>query len=209
MTYNMSNTIASIGVFIDGGYYSKINEALEEQFSQNIVVDKLFKYIRTKIAELSGETECNCIITQSHYYRGRYRAQDAAHKNILFAERRFEDNLIENDVIFHYKHLREVQRNDETTVIEKGIDVWFALDAFQLSLIHNFDYVVLITGDADHEMLVNKLQTIKSRVILLTWNLGPQSSTSRLLREEAWKHIELREECKDNEELRNSLCRKV
>ncbi len=205
----MNNTIASIGVFIDGGYYSKINDALEEQFSQNIAVDKLFKYIRTKIAEISGTSESNCIITQSHFYRGRYRAKDAAHKNLLYAERRFEDNLIENDVIFHYKHLREIERNDETTVVEKGIDVWFALDAFQLSLIHNFDYVVLITGDADHEMLVKKLQTIKSRVILLTWNLGPQSSTSRLLREEAWKHIELREECNVDETLRNNLCRTI
>ena len=190
-----NNTIASIGVFIDGGYYAKINEALHEQYSQNIVLEKLFKYIRNKISELSGEPYCNCIITQSHYYRGRYRAQDAANKNILYPERRFEDNLIENDVVFHYKHLREMKRDDETTVVEKGIDVWFALDAFQLSLIHDFDYVVLITGDADHEMLVKKLQTIKCGVVLLTWNLGPQSSTSRLLREEVWKHIELREEC--------------
>lgn len=85
----MNNTIASIGVFIDGGYYSKINDALEEQFSQNIAVDKLFKYIRTKIAEISGTSDSNCIITQSHFYRGRYRAKDAAHKNLLFAERRF------------------------------------------------------------------------------------------------------------------------
>ena len=204
-----NNNIASIGVFIDGGYYAKINEALQEQFSQNIVVEKLFKYIRYKISELSGEPDSNCIITQSHYYRGRYRAQDALAKNLLFAERRFEDNLIENDVVFHYKHLREMKRDNETTVVEKGIDVWFALDAFQLSLIHNFDYVILITGDADHEMLVKKLQTIKCKVILLTWNLGPQSSTSRLLREEVWKHIELREECLLDTELRNTICRTI
>lgn len=204
-----NNSIASIGIFIDGGYYAKINEALHEQSSQNIVVEKLFKYIRYKISETSGKDENDCIITQSHYYRGRFRAQDAANKNILYPERRFEDNLIENDVIFHYKHLREIKRDNETTVIEKGVDVWFALDAFQLSLIHNLDYVVLITGDADHEMLIKKLQTIKCRVILLTWNLSPQSSTSRLLREEAWKHIELREECEIDNQLRNNLCRKV
>ena len=48
-----NNAIASIGVFIDGGYYAKINDALHEQYSQNIVLEKLFKYIRNKISELS------------------------------------------------------------------------------------------------------------------------------------------------------------
>ena len=45
-------------------------------------------------------------ITEAHYYRGRFRASDANKRNLLMKERQFEDSLIENDIIFHYKHLR-------------------------------------------------------------------------------------------------------
>lgn len=72
---------------------------------------------------------------------------------MLFSERKFEDSLIENNVIFHYKHLREMQKDGDITVVEKGIDVWFALEVYELSVFREFDYVVLITGDVDHEML--------------------------------------------------------
>jgi uncharacterized LabA/DUF88 family protein len=92
---------------------------------------------------------------------------------------------------FHYNHLREIEKNGKTTVIEKGVDVWFALEAYEIALYREFDYVVLITGDADHEMLIRKLKAIKTKPILLTWNLTQQNSTSRLLSDEAFEHIEI------------------
>ena len=36
----------SIGIFIDGGYFSKINEALSDQLSLNIKIKSLFDFIR-------------------------------------------------------------------------------------------------------------------------------------------------------------------
>lgn len=196
----------SIGVFIDGGYYAKINESLDDLFAMNIHLGALLKFIRNKIAETHGIDLNDCYITESHYFRGRYRVHDANNKHLLYSERKFEDSLIENDVIFHYKHLREVNKLGNTTVIEKGIDVWFALEAYELAVFRNFDFVVLITGDADHEMLVKKLKSLKIHVVLLTWDLSKQSSTSYLLSEEACTHIELNEQIKDNKELLTSLC---
>ncbi len=183
----------SIGLFIDGGYFAKINEALESKYASGINVEALLNFIREKISVMSGTGIQNCQIIESHYFRGRYKAQDASAKNLLLSERTFEDSLIENDVIFHYKHLREIQKEDYISVIEKGVDVWFALEAYELSLFREFDYVVLITGDADHEMLVRKLKALKINVILLTWNVSTNrtTSTSRLLREEAATNIEL------------------
>ena len=35
----------SIGIFIDGGYFSKINEALSDQLSLNIKIKSLFDFI--------------------------------------------------------------------------------------------------------------------------------------------------------------------
>ena len=187
----MNNDIISIGLFIDGGYYAKVNQALEETLQSRINVAALFSFIKEKVAQLEQDKEKNCLITESHFYRGRYKAYDAQKKNLLYSERRFEDSLIENDVVFHYKHLREIEKDGKTTVIEKGVDVWFALEAYEIALYREFDYVVLITGDADHEMLIRKLKAIKTKPVLLTWNLTQQNSTSRLLSDEAFEHIEI------------------
>ena len=208
----MNDSYKSIGLFIDGGYYAKINEALEESGSFNIKMTDLMLFVREQIAALEPKTALrDCQITECHYFRGRYRVNVANSKHLLFEERKFEDALIENDVIFHYKHLREIQKSGEVTVIEKGVDVWFALEAYELSLIRRFDYVVLITGDADHEMLVRKLKALKINVILLTWDVlaNKSTSTAKLLRDEACIHIEINKLVEINPDLLNHLCQKV
>ena len=100
-----------------------------------------------------------------------------------------------------------MEKEDGLTVIEKGIDVWFALETYELAMIRKFDFVILITGDADHEMLVRKLNALKTKVILLTWNVGPQASTSKLLKEEAGWHLELTNECSADKSTINKICR--
>lgn len=201
----------SIGLFIDGGYYAKINEALEEKLSLNINVGRLMTFIREKISEIGNDEVSDCHITESHYFRGRYRVNDANSKHLLYSERKFEDSLIENDVIFHYKHLKEVQKGSNVTVIEKGVDVWFALEAYELATIRKFDYVVLITGDADHEMLVKKLKALKIHTVLLTWDVSDNDSTAtaRLLKDEACSHIEINKLVSSDKELLKSLCKVV
>lgn len=203
----MKNKIISIGLFIDGGYYAKIDEALRNQMSMQLRVGALMDYIRSMVAEECEADLRQCQITEGHYFRGRYRAGDANGKHILLTERYFEDSLIENDIIFHYKHLREVRNGGSVTVIEKGVDVWFALETYELTQYRRFDYVVLITGDADHEMLAKKLKALKVNVVLLTWNLGPQSSTSPFLRDEVCRHIDLGNECVADRNLLTTLCK--
>ncbi len=207
----MNNTFQSIGLFIDGGYYAKVNEALKDNLSLNINMTKLIEYIREKVSEYSGSTLSDCHVSESHYFRGRYRVNDANSKHLLFGERKFEDALIENDVIFHYKHLREIQKDGAVTVIEKGVDVWFALEAYELATFRDFDYIVLITGDADHEMLLRKLKALKTRTILLTWDVNSSNATStaRLLREEAYVHLELSKQVAEDKNLLNRICKKV
>lgn len=183
----------SIGVFIDGGYYAKVNRSLKKTENSIIGVRSLFGFITERLADAEHVNPRDCQITEAHYFRGRFRVKEAYDKHLLYNERKFEDTLIENDVVFHYKHLREVERNGQTEVIEKGVDVWFALEAFELATFRKFDYVVLITGDADHEMLVRKLKALKTKVVLLTWNLTDSESTSQLLKEEAGHHWELSE----------------
>ena len=176
----------SVGVFIDGGYYAKINEGFAG--SREVNLKGLLDYICKRISKEENIERKRIYVTESHYYRGRYRASDAKSRNLLYDERKFEDMLIENDVIFHYKHLRTDPRGG---VIEKGVDTWFALDTYELTLYREFDYVVLISGDADHEMLARKLKSLKTHVILLTWDPANTASTSRFLREEVCSHFDM------------------
>lgn len=185
------NEIKSAGVFIDGGYYAKVDAALKKEMSKSISLKGLLDFVTEYICKMDNLRKDKLSITESHYYRGRYRVNDASSKHLLFEERKFEDTLIENDVIFHYKHLREVNDHGRTTVIEKGIDTWFALDTYEMAQYRDFDYTVLISGDADHEMLARKLRAIKTHVILLTWDPDNSGSTSRFLREEVCTHIDL------------------
>ena len=176
----------SIGVFIDGGYFAKINEGFGG--TRKVQLKGLLDYICKMISVNHDIDRERLYITECHYYRGRYRANDAKARNLLFEERRFEDMLIENDVIFHYKHLRT---NPEGGVIEKGVDTWFALDTYEMTLFREFDFVVLISGDADHEMLARKLKALKTHVILLTWDPADTASTSRFLKEEVCEHMDM------------------
>ena len=199
----------SIGVFIDGGYYAKINRALKAQERSIIRVRALFDFISSTIAYAEDIHVSDCQITEAHYFRGRFRVEEAYDKHLLYNERKFEDTLIENDVIFHYKHLREIDRDGQTEVVEKGVDVWFALEAYELATFRKFDYVVLITGDADHEMLVRKLKALKIKTVLLTWNLTDVDATSPLLRDEAGQHWELSAITEENPQLKRMLLYKL
>lgn len=200
----------SIGVFIDGGYYAKMNRALKKEAGAIIRVRSLFEFVTERLAVKEEVDPSDCQITEAHYFRGRFRVREAYDKHLLYNERRFEDSLIENDVVFHYKHLREVERPDgQIEVIEKGIDVWFALEAYELATFRKFDYVVLITGDADHEMLVRKLKALKTKVVLLTWSIGEMEATSPLLKEEAGHHWELDNFMRQDPSLKRRLLMRV
>ena len=196
----MNTDNRSIGVFIDGGYYAKINEGFAGTRSVNL--KGLLSFICKRISQEENIDRKRLYITECHYYRGRYRAEDARTRNLLLDERKFEDMLIENDVIFHYKHLRTAPGGG---VIEKGIDTWFALDTYEMTLFREFDYVVLISGDADHEMLARKLKALKTHVILLTWDPADTASTSRFLKEEVCTHIDMNKLVEEDKELLKTL----
>lgn len=192
----------SIGVFIDGGYYAKINEGLARTNKGEVNLKNLMKVIPELIGKEYGIDRKILHVTEAHYYRGRFRAKDAEKRNLLLEEREFEDVLIENDVLCHYKHLREAPGGG---IIEKGIDTWFALDTYELTLYRNLNYVVLISGDADHEMLARKLKALKTHVLLLTWDPAHTGSTSRFLSEEVCTHIDIGKLLTDSKELYDRL----
>ena len=64
----------------------------------------------------------------------------------------------------------------------------------------------LITGDADHEMLIKKLKALKIETILLTWDVEENSSTSGLLKDEACIHLEISKLLAEDRNLLKRLC---
>ena len=194
--------IASIGLSIDGGYYCKINEGLKP-LGYRLNLRKLTDYIRGCIAEKFGLEVSQCLVTESHFFRGRFRMPDAKKKGHLEGGWAFEDSLIENDVVFHYKHIKEMK---DGSIKEKGIDVWFALETYELATYRDFDFVVLITGDADHEMLARKIKTLKKQVVLVTWNMAEKDSTSPALKDEVTMHIDLDNIAKEDSSLLGRIC---
>lgn len=172
--------IYSIGLFIDGNYCWLIDKGLKGD-SRRVNFKGLIKFIQKSIAEKYELDPSSCVVTETHYFRGRYKAYDAKAHNLLYDDRKYEDRLIENDVVLHYKHVYDLP---DGTVHEKGIDVWFALETLELAMFRDFDFVVMITGDADYEMLARKLKSLKIPAILLSWHYDEQDPTAKALKEE-------------------------
>lgn len=183
----MANSkIHSIGLFIDGNYFVLLDNGLGNASRVNI--KGLIKFIQKSIADKYELDPASCVVTETHFFRGRFKSFDANKKGLLLKDRKFEDRLIENDVILHYKHVYELP---DGTPHEKGIDVWYALETYELALYRDFDFIVMITGDADYEMLARKIKSLKKPAILLSWHCDAQDPTSRALKEEISYYIDV------------------
>lgn len=74
----------SIGVFIDGGYYAKVNRALKKMENSIIRVRSLFDFIMERLAGQEHVNPQDCQITEAHYFRGRFRVKEAYDKHLLY-----------------------------------------------------------------------------------------------------------------------------
>jgi len=70
-------------------------------------------------------------------------------------------------IVSHYYPMNESVSPPE----EKGIDVWLALEAYDLAVHKRFDVLVLVAGDQDFVPLIRKVNGIGTRVMLLTDDL--------------------------------------
>ena len=162
-------SLTKIGVFYDGNYFLHISNYYNYNHNKKsrISISGLHQFIRHKIAESEGTDKSLCQIVDAHYFRGRLSAQDASQKgNLLYYDRVFDDILMSEGVITHYLPVRTFFG----TKNEKGIDLWLALEAFELAFYKQFDVLVLIASDGDYVPLVRKLNTLGTRVMVLSWD---------------------------------------
>ncbi|MFK8105079.1 MAG: NYN domain-containing protein [Saprospiraceae bacterium] len=162
------NKLLKIGVFYDGNYFLHVSNYYnyEHERRARLSVAGLHGFIRQTIAREEGIDKNLCQVVDAHYFRGRLRALEAKQTNKLYPDRIFDDILMSEGVITHYLPVRK--RNGKLE--EKGIDVWLALEAFELSIYKRFDVVVLIAADGDYVSLIRKLNSLGTRVMILSWD---------------------------------------
>ena len=163
-----------IGVFYDGNYFLHVSNYYNYSHERRsrIAISGLHQFIRNQIAQEENVDVRLCQIVDAHYFRGRLNAHEASQRNNqLFYDRLFDDILMSENVVTHYLPVKSYQGSRH----EKGIDVWLALEAYELALYKKFDVTVLITADGDYVSLVRKLNTLGTRVMVLSWDFEYQN----------------------------------
>jgi cold shock CspA family protein/uncharacterized LabA/DUF88 family protein len=187
MTGNQPNLLR-IGIFYDGQYFFHVSSYYKYQHSKKtrISIEGLHDFIRHHVAQECDIEPRLCQIVDAHYFRGRFSAkdvrrlsqdtisenpsEDADYKLIgekLLNDRIFEDILMSANVTLHSMLLKTKPTGEKQ---EKGVDVWLALEAFEQAIYKKFDIIVLIACDGDYVPLVRKLNTLGTKVMLLSWD---------------------------------------
>ena len=189
--------LTTIGVFYDGNFFNHLSTYYKYSHSRRarLSIAGLHRFIRAQVAggtpaEPDGsrretaparapgangrrgareesERMRRCQIVDAHYFRGRLAALEAAAKDSLLNERLFEDVLMNEGVLTHSLPL--VRRRDQS-LAEKGLDVWFALEAYERTLLKQYEVTVLVACDRDYLPLVRKLNTLGGAVMVLGWD---------------------------------------
>lgn len=167
-----------IAVFYDGSYFYKVSNYYnyEHPRKARISIEGLHNFIVAKISELANIDQKLCRIVDAHYFRGRLSAKDANNAGKLYHERIFDDILMGANVVTHYLPLKPTTDGGKQ---EKGIDVWLALEAYELAIYKKFDALVLIACDGDYVPLIRKLNTLGTQVMLLGWDFTYTDDTGK------------------------------
>ncbi len=164
-----SKGLMRIAVFYDGNYFLHVSNYYNyvHERKSRISIRGLHEFIRHQISTEAGVDVPFCQIVDAHYFRGRLAAAEASQRgDLLYYERVFDDVLMSEGITTHYLPIRGLGGKKA----EKSIDVWLALEAFELALYKKFDVVVLIASDSDYIPLIRKLNTLGTQVMVLGWD---------------------------------------
>ena len=181
-------SLTRVGIFIDGGYLITASSyyAYNHQRGARLALQGLMDFACAFVADQMQTRRELCQVAAAHYYRGRLSASVAAHREVVEKERYFDDMLSKLGITPHYLPL--------VRDAEKGIDVWFALDVFDMAIRNSYDVAVLITGDGDFVPLLQKLNERGVPSVVMAWDIDDHTDwvgntqscqTSRVLSEKA------------------------
>ena len=208
MNWSSDGKLTRIAVFIDGGYFHLVSNYYRYGHEQKrISVRGMQEFIRHEVKVRENvEDESRCQIVESHYFRGRFSAQETADRDKLAGQAQFDEVLIREGIVQHYM---QVVKDQDGRPKESGIDVWLSLEAFDLAVHKRFDVLALVGCDGDYVPLMRKLNGIGTRTMVLAWDFeddrGRVTRTSQALIEASTypvmmtSRIDARETKKDEE----------
>jgi cold shock CspA family protein/uncharacterized LabA/DUF88 family protein len=161
---SVDSKLIKIGVFYDGNYFFHVSNfyLYSHPRKSRLSIVGIHEFIRNQVAQFEDVDIKYCQVVDSHYFRGRLSAQEADVRNKLYQERAFDDVLMREGVVTHYLPLSRQG--------EKGIDVWLALEAYELAVLKHFNVLILIACDGDYVPLVRKINALGTRVMVLAWD---------------------------------------
>ncbi len=166
MLADTNTPLKRIAIFYDGTFFINISAYYNYQHTRNRFFNfsGLHEYVRHKVAELETASNVSlCQIVESHFFRGRFSLASAKTANSLETDRLQDQLLMYAGIVSHYYPMNEKRTPPE----EKGIDVWLALEAYDLAVHKRFDVMVLFAGDQDYVPLVRKVNGLGTRVLIL------------------------------------------
>lgn len=171
----MRDTLTRIGIFYDGNFFHVVSNyyAYHHPRKARISISGLHDFIRDRVAHEEHVDARLCQVVDVHYFRGRFSADESDAAGKLYSERVFDDVLVREGVTTHYLPMG-------FSGTEKGIDVWFALEAYELAIYKRFDVCVLVACDSDYVPLARKLNTLGTRVMVIGWDFEYRDRADRV-----------------------------
>lgn len=166
----MQNKTIKIAVYYDGSYFLHISNYYnyDHPKRKRLSISGLHQFIRYQLALEENTSYRYCQIVDAHYFRSRLSAQEAYQRgSVLYWDRVFDDILMSAGIVTHYLPQKQSSSRKE----DRGVDVWLALEAYEQAFLKKIDVVVLIAGDGDYLPLIRKLNTLGTKVMLLSWEL--------------------------------------
>jgi uncharacterized LabA/DUF88 family protein len=190
MLPDTATPLRRIAIFYDGTFLQKVNQyyAYDHPRKQFIDLGGLHEYIRHRVAALETNKNVSlCQIVEAHFFRGRFSLASAKAANALEGDRLQDQLLMYAGVVPHYYPMDE----SKTPPQEKGIDVWLALEAYDLAVHKRFDVLALFAGDQDFVPLVRKINGLGTRVLVIGVEITPpskppQKTSLRLINEASY-----------------------
>ncbi len=169
--------LTRIAIFYDGSFFHRVSSFYKHNHPRGsfLSFQGIHEYVRDRVAEIEDRKPEMCQVVEAHFYRGRFSLAKAKEKNQLETDRFFDQLLMYAGIATHYFPMNEQLERP----VEKGVDIWLSLDAFDQAIHKNHDVVVLFAGDSDFVPLVRKLNSIGARVMVLGWDLEAQGEDGR------------------------------
>lgn len=196
--YNLQK-LTRLAFFYDGSFFVRVSNFYKHYHDRKSYLNfhGIHEYVRHKLAEQEGIPLSHCKTVHAHFFRGRFSLQAAKAANALEADRYFDQLLMYAGIVSHYYPMNESVNPPQ----EKGIDVWLALEAYELALQNSFDVLVLLVSDQDFVPLARKMHAKGIRTVVVsvgiqyTDNQGTDRAlaTSRALMDEAGYNLSLSE----------------